>query len=158
MEQTLVMAALYYFPFETPYQDKQSITTRKYAFQRSLLLFGVAIIIRPTALIILLLTLWVFNPFEFKSMCKHSIKPTLFVLIGSLILDSYSANTLSLSPLNFLYQNVVNGIAKFYGTHPWHWYFTNALPKVTSTFEFCHKSKDLFMISNRIRWVSRWRC
>lgn len=31
---------------------------------------------------------------------------------------------------NFLKFNVLHNVAEFYGSHPWHWYFTQGLPVV----------------------------
>ena len=33
-------------------------------------------------------------------------------------------------PLQFLMFNFVNNFSQFYGSHPWHWYFSNALPSL----------------------------
>jgi hypothetical protein len=52
---------------------------------------------------------------------------------------------------NFLHFNVFEGVANFYGTHPWHWYFTQGIvvvwlswtPVVLYTFYgVLHKAKD----------------
>lgn len=33
-------------------------------------------------------------------------------------------------PLNFLKFNVLHELATFYGSHSWHWYFTQGLPVI----------------------------
>lgn len=33
-------------------------------------------------------------------------------------------------PIHFVLFNFLNDFSQFYGEHPWHWYFTNALPSL----------------------------
>jgi GPI mannosyltransferase 3 len=62
-----------------------------------------------------------------------SVLPTLSILVASITLDSLYASKLSLPLVNFLYLNVFKNIASFYGTHPWHWYLSNAIPVTLAT-------------------------
>ncbi|KAI5635229.1 alg9-like mannosyltransferase family domain-containing protein [Phthorimaea operculella] len=50
---------------------------------------------------------------------------------GALVaLDSYFHGSLIVTPWEFFRINVLQDIASFYGTHPWHWYLTQGLPAV----------------------------
>lgn len=39
-----------------------------------------------------------------------------------------------LTPVNFVRVNVINAISLLYGVHPWHWYFTQGIPVILTTF------------------------
>jgi phosphatidylinositol glycan class B len=39
-----------------------------------------------------------------------------------------------LVPINFLRFNFLSGGGDYYGTHPWHWYFTQGFPAMLLTF------------------------
>jgi phosphatidylinositol glycan class B len=61
------------------------------------------------------------NCFEYSS----------FIVLGVAIsFDSWWYGAFTLVPLQFLMFNFVNNFSLFYGWHPWHWYFTNALPSL----------------------------
>ncbi|KAH8303800.1 hypothetical protein KR018_006602, partial [Drosophila ironensis] len=59
-----------------------------------------------------------------------------FLPIGLLVaglgvaIDSYWHGRAIVTPYEFLKYNVLHNISRFYGTHPWHWYFTVGLPTV----------------------------
>jgi phosphatidylinositol glycan class B len=61
---------------------------------------------------------------------------SLFLLAGLIMLpictliDSYFHGSFLLTPLNFLVHNVVNNVGIHYGTHPWHWYFSQGFPTI----------------------------
>lgn len=44
------------------------------------------------------------------------------------------ANDLVIVPWTFIYTNIVQSIAIFYGTHPFHWYISQGLPLMLFTF------------------------
>ena len=52
----------------------------------------------------------------------------LLVLCGGGLLDRACTGSWSLPALTFLHFNLRTGGASYYGTHPWHWYATAALP------------------------------
>lgn len=91
------------------------------------------ILIRPTAAI-----LW-------TPLCiihiKNSIHPFLKLItkylfidfiIGTIVIavDSYAHGRFIITPIEFFKFNVLDNVGSFYGTHPWHWYFTVGLPVV----------------------------
>ncbi|XP_061203440.1 GPI mannosyltransferase 3 [Neopsephotus bourkii] len=127
METLLTIFALSYYPI----RGSKMGSSCKY-----LALIALAIIIRPTAVI-----LWiplVFSHF-FQEQRKadfilHSCIPVGLVTIGtSLIIDRVFFGEWVLVQLNFLKFNVLQNFGTFYGSHPWHWYFTQGLPVILGT-------------------------
>lgn len=62
-----------------------------------------------------------------------------------------------LVPLNFLKFNFLSSGGDYYGTHPWHWYFTQGFPSMLLTF-LPHSLIGVFhskewRISGLIAWV-----
>src|ERR1044072_1367715 len=37
-------------------------------------------------------------------------------------------------PVKFFHVNVIQSISLFYGSHPWHWYLSQGIPFITTTF------------------------
>lgn len=94
--------------------------------------------IRPTAAI-----LWMPLCLFHMQRSTHSMIRLLFkqylpigLVVGSIVigLDSYAHGTLLITPIAFFKFNVLEGVASFYGTQPWHWYFTMGLPTIMGTF------------------------
>ncbi|XP_063170283.1 GPI mannosyltransferase 3 isoform X2 [Candoia aspera] len=54
----------------------------------------------------------------------------LIALGGSLVVDRVFFGKWVVVPLNFLKFNVLHDLAAFYGSHSWHWYFTQGLPVI----------------------------
>lgn len=92
---------------------------------------GLSVLIRPTSAIF-----WAFLGihhllFETKSI-NNAFKLVFFqvfpVAIGVIALalgtDYLFYGKLVFVPFNFLQFNIVKDFARFYGTHPWHWYFS----------------------------------
>ena len=103
----------------------------------SLLLAAVAVVVRPTALI-----LWLVlgghallssetTPSRMRFVAEAAVIGGA-VLLCSAGLDRWMYGEWTLAPYNFLVLNTVHGIAALYGTHPWHWYVTEALPVLLS--------------------------
>ncbi|POI26917.1 hypothetical protein CIB84_009334, partial [Bambusicola thoracicus] len=57
----------------------------------------------------------------------------LVTLGTSLIIDRVFFGEWVLVQLNFLKFNVLQNLGTFYGSHPWHWYFTQGLPVILGT-------------------------
>ena len=49
-------------------------------------------------------------------------------------MDTLFYNSLTITQWNFLKFNLGSDIASFYGTHPWHWYLSQGLPVILTTF------------------------
>lgn len=47
--------------------------------------------------------------------------------------DSYFYGKFILVPYHFIMFNVVKGGGSFYGSHPWHWYFSQGFPAITGS-------------------------
>ncbi|XP_072236599.1 GPI mannosyltransferase 3 isoform X1 [Leuresthes tenuis] len=123
-ETTLTCLALFYFPLP----GSKTHSSKKY-----LALVALAVIVRPTALIVWFpLLIYHFWQEEHKlNLITHSYVPigTLAVLISALI-DCLFYEKWTLVQLNFLMFNIVHGVADFYGSHPWHWYLTQGFAVV----------------------------
>ncbi|XP_037689823.1 GPI mannosyltransferase 3 isoform X3 [Choloepus didactylus] len=112
METVLTIIALFYYPLE----GSKSTNSIKYSS-----LVALAFIIRPTAIIP-----WI--PLLFKhfwqeqrklDLILHNFLPVGFIILGlSLIIDRI-----------FFGQN----LGTFYGSHPWHWYFSQGFPVILGT-------------------------
>ncbi|XP_051580288.1 GPI mannosyltransferase 3-like [Myxocyprinus asiaticus] len=93
-------------------------------------LVSLAIVFRPTALIV-----WL--PLLFHHFCMEENKLAFFIQQGipivalalgvSTLIDSVFYGKWILVQWNFLRFNVLHSVAEFYGTHPWHWYFTQGV-------------------------------
>ncbi|XP_039246023.1 GPI mannosyltransferase 3 isoform X1 [Pipra filicauda] len=124
METILTIFALSYYPIK----GSKMGNSCKY-----LALVALAIVIRPTAVIP-----WM--PLVFSHFLQEQRKgdlilknciPVGLVTVGtSLIIDRVFFGEWVLVQLNFLKFNVLQNLGTFYGSHPWHWYFTQGLPVI----------------------------
>ncbi|KAM9639398.1 GPI mannosyltransferase 3 isoform 1-T1 [Morphnus guianensis] len=127
METLLTIFALSYYPIK----GSKMGSSCKY-----LALIALAIVIRPTAVIP-----WiplVFSHFlqeqRKADLILHNCIPVGLVTVGtSLIIDRVFFGEWVLVQLNFLKFNVLQNLGTFYGSHPWHWYFTQGLPVILGT-------------------------
>ncbi|XP_045679883.1 GPI mannosyltransferase 3 isoform X2 [Phyllostomus hastatus] len=127
METVLTIIALFYYPLE----GSKSMNSVKYSS-----LVALAFIIRPTALIP-----WI--PLFFRhfwqaqrklDLILHQFLPVGFVALScSLIIDRMFFGQWTLVQYNFLKFNVLQNLGTFYGSHPWHWYFSQGFPVVLGT-------------------------
>lgn len=124
METTLTCLALFYYPLP----GSKTHSTKKY-----LTLVALAVIVRPTALI-------VWFPLLMHHFCQESNKLRLIThncipvgavaVVVSTLIDCIFYGKLTLVQMNFLKFNIFHGVADFYGSHPWHWYITQGFPVV----------------------------
>ena len=99
---------------------------------------GLSCVVRPTASLIWLpVTLFeVFHDFIHKrsvDLIRTGVITGLLMLFVSTLVDSIFYGKLILVHWNFFCFNVLQGMSSFYGSHPWHWYFTQGLPVVLFT-------------------------
>ncbi|KAK3504849.1 Alg9-like mannosyltransferase family-domain-containing protein [Neurospora crassa] len=153
LETTLTIAALYYWPWglvqdaksnkqEEPLQVKGNLDSLRV----SLILAAVAVLLRPTNLLIWLgvLTLTVTRlTLDGESPINRS---TLLVLVKEIIVCGSAVLTVSLvsdrlyfgfwtfPPYKWLYFNISQSLAVFYGHMPWHYYLSQGIPLLTTTF------------------------
>ncbi|KAJ6664343.1 hypothetical protein lerEdw1_008562 [Lerista edwardsae] len=127
METVLTTFALCYYPMEG---------TKMGSSLRFLTLASLAFIIRPTAVILwapLLLSHFWKEPMK-QNLILYKYVPLGAITLGSsLIIDRIFFGKWVVVQLNFLKFNVLQNLATFYGSHPWHWYFTQGLPVVLGT-------------------------
>uniref|UniRef100_A0A3Q2FPT4 Mannosyltransferase n=1 Tax=Cyprinodon variegatus TaxID=28743 RepID=A0A3Q2FPT4_CYPVA len=123
-ETTLTCLALFYFPLP----GSKLSSSKMY-----LSLVALAVVVRPTALIVWfpLLMYHFWHEADKLRLITHSYVPIgmLAVLISALI-DCLFYEKWTLVQFNFIKFNILHGVAGFYGSHPWHWYFTQGFPVV----------------------------
>ncbi|KAF9314403.1 hypothetical protein BG003_004211 [Podila horticola] len=145
-EASLTIMALYYWPFHTPpgehtrsFGDKVRGTSasKQGSLTLSLAIASLTCIFRPTAAILWLflgvsLVLGYIRDGKFASVVSTLISTVLIggvAILGSAVLDSTLLyDHWTMTPLNFLRVNVLEGISLFYGSSPWHWYLSQGIP------------------------------
>ena len=98
-----------------------------------LLFGGIACAIRPTSVVFwfpLVLNEMLCSNRTFKSFSAVLIYVSPLLLVLVLGLDYYFYKKLVLTHWNFLKFNVLENMSKFYGSHPFYWYFSEGLPVV----------------------------
>ncbi|XP_028811554.1 GPI alpha-1,2-mannosyltransferase 3 isoform X1 [Denticeps clupeoides] len=117
-ETMLTTLALCYYPL--PGSKTQSRS--KY-----LALVALAIVVRPTALIVwlplLAVHIWQEDK-KLKLIIYHGLPVGAITLGITTAIDSLIHGKWILVHFNFFKFNVFHNVAEFYGSHPWHWYFT----------------------------------
>ncbi|KAK0711575.1 glycosyltransferase family 22 protein [Lasiosphaeris hirsuta] len=152
LETTLTIAALYYWPWElladsknskyVPLQSKSSVNSLRI----SLVLAAIAVLLRPTNLLIWLgiLTLAVTR----LTLDGTSRLPVTSIVTLLREITICGAATLGISvvsdrlyfgfwafpPYQWLYFNITQSLAVFYGQMPWHYYISQGVPLLTTTF------------------------
>ncbi|KAK3247557.1 hypothetical protein CYMTET_42947 [Cymbomonas tetramitiformis] len=140
LEAVLTTAALSYWPLPASW-TRASVDSKGifwgYGSRRSaLFLAAAAVVIRPTSL-----ALWI--PVGVAELLAGQNRPS-FVFLEALpiglaslglmtAIDSLFYGRLVFVPWNFIKFNVLEGGASHYGSHPWHWYFTQGYPVITFT-------------------------
>ncbi|XP_072430573.1 GPI mannosyltransferase 3 isoform X1 [Chiloscyllium punctatum] len=127
MEAVLTIFTLYYYPF----QGTKTGNSSKY-----LALIAFAIIVRPTAVILWLPLLFFHFWQELKKLDLFLYKclPVGCLTLGiSLTIDRIFYGEWVMVQWNFLKFNVIQNMGSFYGSHPWHWYFTQGFPVIMGT-------------------------
>ncbi|XP_062998904.1 GPI mannosyltransferase 3 [Elgaria multicarinata webbii] len=122
METVITTFALYYYPMGG---------TKMGSSLPYLSLAALALMIRPTAALLwtpLLLRHFWKEPKKRQLVLYRCIPVGLIVLGGALVIDRIFFGKWVVVQLNFLKFNVLQNLATFYGSHPWHWYFTQGLP------------------------------
>ncbi|XP_076851393.1 GPI alpha-1,2-mannosyltransferase 3 isoform X2 [Brachyhypopomus gauderio] len=119
METSLTVLALYYY---YPLRPAKTHSSWRY-----LSLVSLAVVVRPTALIVwlplLLHHLWREDN-KIKLITHQGLPIAAVTLVTSALMDSIFYGKWIIVQWNFVKFNVLHGVAEFYGTHPWHWYLT----------------------------------
>lgn len=131
LETSLTTIALCFFPWDAS-QDIKMDEIRKMLFFAAL-----ACVVRPTNAL-----LWVYmmsallwrlrrHPNHLTSVIVYAFAIGSVTLLSTVALDSAYYGALTLTPLNFLRTNL-SSVSLFYGSSPWHYYISQALPILCS--------------------------
>lgn len=155
LETVLTIMGIYYWPcIRDPSKDYP--VNRKWG----LVIAALACAIRPTSAIIWLYvgTLELFlTPSKVKFVVLEVIPVGSLVLGFTCLLDRLMYGSWVIVPLNFLKFNFLSSGGDYYGTHPWHWYFSQGFLVMLFTFTPLSiagiiKSKDK-KLSALVLWV-----
>ncbi|KAJ7311336.1 hypothetical protein JRQ81_006952 [Phrynocephalus forsythii] len=123
METVLGTLALSYYPMDS----MKAGSSLCY-----LTLVALAFVVRPTAAIpwvpLLLRHFWK-EPRK-QHLLRRCLLIGVLVLGGSSLIDRVFYGKWTVVQLNFVKFNVLQNVATFYGSHPWHWYWTQGWPVV----------------------------
>jgi phosphatidylinositol glycan class B len=108
--------------------------------RRSLLCAAVAVILRPTNILIWMVISWytfVWNwngPLgEKKMFARETLLCGSTILLFSAVVDRIFYTVWVFPPVNFLRVNVLQSLASFYGNNDWHYYITQGYPLLLTT-------------------------
>ncbi|KAL6629703.1 hypothetical protein ACP70R_029468 [Stipagrostis hirtigluma subsp. patula] len=168
LETVLTVAGLYYWfagiesSKGTSLFSKQQVANNQSAPSRkmALLIAALACAIRPTSAIT-----WIYvgllDFIQIKSKCRFIFLEVIpvgaIVLAVTTFLDWWMYGSQVIVPLNFLKFNFLSSGGDYYGTHVFHWYFTQGFPSMIWTFlpfAICGivKSRE-WRLSGLIVWV-----
>ncbi|KIW72412.1 hypothetical protein PV04_00608 [Phialophora macrospora] len=163
LETTLTVIALYNWPWHWALSLRKSdVTAADFAnhgvrnrdksaqensspdevtrLRRSLLCAAVAVILRPTNILIWMVISWytfIWNwngPLEEKKMfARETLLCGSTILLFSIVVDRIFYNEWVFPPVNFLRVNVLQSLASFYGNNDWHYYITQGYPLLLTT-------------------------
>ncbi|KAJ4836222.1 hypothetical protein Tsubulata_025597, partial [Turnera subulata] len=133
LETVLTLVSLYYWPCMRHSSSKVPWFSRKLG----LALAALACAVRPTSAII-----WIYvGLFELYLTASRlrfilaEVIPIGALVFGlSCLLDCLMYGSRVLVPLNFLKFNFLSSGGDYYGTHKWHWYFSQGFPVMLFTF------------------------
>ncbi|WOG93982.1 hypothetical protein DCAR_0313272 [Daucus carota subsp. sativus] len=134
LETVLTLVGLYYWPcMRNSTSNKVSMVPRKYGLAAAAL----ACAIRPTSAIT-----WIYVGLLELIVARDRLKfifleaaPIGGLVLGlTCLLDRLMYGSWVLVPLNFLRFNFLSSGGDYYGTHVWHWYFTQGFSVMLFTF------------------------
>lgn len=133
LETVLTLASLYYWPCIRDSSSKDPVASRTLG----LALAALSCAIRPTSAIT-----WLYVGLLELLLTHHRLKfivlevvPIGALVLGlTLLLDCLMYGSWVFVPLNFLKFNFLSSGGDYYGTHPWHWYFTQGFTVMLLTF------------------------
>eukprot|EP00253_Pinus_taeda_P002851 PITA_02851 len=135
LETVLITVSLFYWPCHNFLSSEACDSP----MSRKLALFFAALscAIRPTSAIVWLY-IGILHFYETKDKIRFLIFDVLpigtIVLIATCLLDCWMYGSWIFVPMNFLKFNFFSAGGDYYGTHPWHWYFTQGFPAMVYTF------------------------
>lgn len=133
LETVLTIVGLYYWPCMRGSSRRAPLVSRKWG----LVAAALACAIRPTSAIT-----WVYvgllELFVTRDRLKFiflEVAPIGIIVLGlTSLLDRLMYGSWVLVPLNFLKFNFLSSGGDYYGTHKWHWYFSQGFPVMIFTF------------------------
>ncbi|KAK7329863.1 hypothetical protein VNO77_24044 [Canavalia gladiata] len=155
LETVLTLVSLYFWPCIRS-SGKRSFVSRKWA----LVVAAIACAVRPTSAITWLYV-GMLELLEARDKLKFiflEVAPIGILVLGlTCLLDRFMYGTWILVPLNFLKFNFLSSGGDYYGTHKWHWYFTQGFPvMIFSHLPFCIAGviySKQWKISGLLAWV-----
>ncbi|CAI8611283.1 unnamed protein product [Vicia faba] len=136
LETVLTLVSLYFWPCMR-ISGKSSYVSRKWG----LVLAALACAIRPTSAVtwIYVGVVELFNARDKLKFVFLEVAPIGTLVLGlTCLLDRFMYGTWVLVPLNFLKFNFLSSGGDYYGTHQWHWYFTQGFTvMIFSHIPFC---------------------
>uniref|UniRef100_A0A7C8YY08 Mannosyltransferase n=1 Tax=Opuntia streptacantha TaxID=393608 RepID=A0A7C8YY08_OPUST len=133
LETVLTIVSLYYWPHMRASSGKDSGSSRKLA----LAIAALSCSVRPTSAVIWLyvglIELFVASD-RFRFIFLEVIPIGAVVLAFASAVDRMMYGSWVIVPLNFLKFNFLSPGGDYYGTHPFHWYFTQGFPVMIFTF------------------------
>ncbi|PFH54143.1 glycosyltransferase family 22 protein [Amanita thiersii Skay4041] len=138
LETSLSTVAFSYYPWDASTRASPNVYFKRSDIQMTLTFSALACMVRPTNAVI-----WIFLFSKLLWALRSSKRLFTFVIqdmisIGTLaiaiitILDSLYYQKLTITPLNFFLTNM-SSVSLFYGSSPWHFYVTQALPILCTT-------------------------
>jgi len=95
-------------------------------------LVGLCFMVRPTSALLWapLVLIHLVNDFRERKLLSMTawLAVAVWTVMVCIAVDSALYGTLTIVPLNFFLINVYKNLGVNYGSHPWHWYFSNGLP------------------------------
>ncbi|KAL5697329.1 Mannosyltransferase aptg1 [Ranunculus cassubicifolius] len=133
LETVLTLISLYYWPVFGSRNNHVHAGSRKWA----LVVAALACAVRPTSAITWLYV-GLLELYETKDRVRFvflEVTPIgIAVLALTSLLDRWLYHSWTLVPLNFLKFNFLSSGGDYYGTHKWHWYFTQGFTVMLLTF------------------------
>ncbi|KAB1204157.1 GPI mannosyltransferase 3 [Morella rubra] len=129
----LTLVGLYHWPCMRVSSTQVPLVSRKWG----LVLAALACAIRPTSAItwVYVGLLELFVTHEIVRFIFLEVAPIGVLVLGlTCLLDRWLYGSWVLVPLNFLKFNFLSSGGDYYGTHKWHWYFTQGFPVMLFSF------------------------
>ncbi|KAJ7955719.1 Mannosyltransferase [Quillaja saponaria] len=133
LETVLTLVGLYYWPCMRSSSSKGSFKFRKWG----LAVAALACAVRPTSAVTWLYVglLELFMTHNRLRFIFLEVAPIGILVLGLVcLLDRFMYGSWILVPLNFLKFNFLSSGGDYYGTHKWHWYFTQGFPAMLFTY------------------------
>ncbi|KAI7903719.1 Alg9-like mannosyltransferase family-domain-containing protein [Cokeromyces recurvatus] len=109
-------------------------------YRIALILASIACVMRPTNALIWLflgIHLLIISPYRVKLAMNAAGVVSIVLLLNTLLDTRLFTGVWSFkvfTPWLFFKTNVINSISLFYGVHTWHWYLTQGIPVILTTF------------------------